>query len=148
MILDKLKNSERYNDLHPSFFEVFNFLKTKDLKSLPVGRHEIDGDTLFVSVSKSLGRKKNDAELEIHRNYIDIQFVLSGNDEMGWKSLYDCEKPSTEYNLEKDIQFYQDEPVSWINVAGGSFAIFFPEDAHLPLISDELIHKIVVKIKV
>ena len=36
----------------------------------------------------------------------------------------------------------------WLPVASGMFVVFFPEDAHLPLISPGLIHKVVVKVAV
>jgi len=33
------------------------------------------------------GRAREAAKLECHRRYIDIQLVLEGVDEMGWKAL-------------------------------------------------------------
>ncbi len=147
MILDILSNAERYLTMHPDFGKAFDFLEREDLAELPEGKHEIEGERLFVSISKGMGRKKEDANLEIHRKYIDIQLVLSGSDKMGWKALSACKQPSTEYNAEKDIRFYKDEPQTWVKVEERSFTIFFPEDAHLPLISDGIIHKVVVKVK-
>lgn len=147
MILDILNNSKRYNNLHPLFEKAIDFLKRKDLVELDEGKHEIEGEDLFASVSKSLGRKKENANIEIHRKYIDVQFVISGCDEMGWKPATKLEHAIAEYDVEEDIQFFRDNPESWINVEAGNFAIFFPEDAHLPLISAEMIHKIVLKIK-
>jgi len=148
MILDSLDNAYKYADLHPLFCKAFDFLRDEKLADLSAGKHEIEGDTLFASVSKSLGRNKKDADIEVHRDYIDIQYVVSGCDEMGWSPLQSCTDPEAEYDIEKDIQFFKDAPQTWIKVTEGSFAIFFPEDAHLPLISDEIIHKVVMKIKV
>jgi len=148
MILDFLENAPRYYNIHPEFKEAFEFLKEKDLLNLKVGKHEIQGDKLFASVSKGMGRSKSEADLEIHKKYIDIQFVISGTDEMGWSPKANCKNPVDKYNSETDLQFFADKPESWINVREAQFAIFFPEDAHLPLISDEIIHKVVVKIKV
>jgi biofilm protein TabA len=50
------------------------------------------------------------------------------------------------YDQESDIQFFADNPDAWIATESGAFVIFFPEDAHMPLISSEQIHKVVVKI--
>jgi len=48
------------------------------------------------------------AKLEAHRRYIDIQLVLDGTDEMGWKPLSDCHDPVSDYSTERDIRFFND----------------------------------------
>jgi YhcH/YjgK/YiaL family protein len=77
--------------------------------------------------------------------------VISGTDTMGWKPLVSCNPPAEAYDPERDLQFLGDTPEAWIDVTAGRFAVFFPEDAHMPLISldpgrSEPIHKVVVKI--
>jgi len=146
MILDYLNNINCYEKLHPEFKKAFKFLQNNDLINMPVGKHEIDGDNLFVILDKSHGRKKEDAMLEIHRKYIDIQLVLEGTDEMGWESKLKCVNPFDKYNAENDIQFFKDSPSNWFTVKKGMFAIFFPDDVHLPLIGNSMIHKAVVKV--
>ena len=99
-------------------------------------------------VSKDYRRNKENALLEIHEKYINIQLVLEGTDNMGWKPKTSCVKPSGKYNRETDVQFFKDDPDNWITTKSGSFAIFFPEDAHMPLISSGPLHKVVVKIAI
>lgn len=146
MILDTLENAEKYIALHRGFAAAFAFLGRPDLRDLPVGKHEIDADRVYAIVAKEPGRRKEDAQLETHDRHIDIQFILSGTDTMGWKPKSSCRQPAKEYDEVKDIEFFSDEPDAWIAVRPGAFAIFFPEDAHLPLISDGLIHKVIVKV--
>ncbi|MCE5212674.1 MAG: YhcH/YjgK/YiaL family protein, partial [Deltaproteobacteria bacterium] len=98
--------------------------------------------------AKEYGRRKEDALLETHEKYIDIQLILAGTDEMGWKPGSLCKKPSGEYDQKNDEQVFTDEPDAWISTQSGSFVIFFPEDAHMPLISSGRIHKVVVKVAV
>ena len=148
MILDILKNADLYLNLNDGFEKAFEFLQRSDLDKLKADRYEIDGDRVFAMVAKEQGRNKSDAKLETHVKYIDIQMVLSGVDNMGWRPKIDCNHQSTEYDVEKDIQFFNDDPSAWISVESGVFAIFFPHDAHLPLISSEKIHKVVVKIAI
>lgn len=148
MILDRLENLPRYEDLHPAFKAAADFVCSTDLGTLSPGRHEVEGNRLYVSVSKGPGRKRDEGKLEIHKEYIDIQIVLDGVDEMGWKPSPACSHPDAEYSEEKDIQFFRDEPDAWIAVHPGHFVIFFPEDAHLPLISAGFIHKAVIKVRV
>ena len=148
MILDVLENAHRYLALNTGFAKAIEFLLRPDLKELPVGKYEIDGDRIYATVSKDLGRKKEDALLETHEKYIDIQLVLAGNDDMGWKPKSSCRQPSGEYDQKRDVQLFADEPEAWLSTESGSFAIFFPEDAHMPLISSGQLHKVVVKVAV
>lgn len=148
MTFDLLSQSETYLDLHPHFAKAFAFLNRSDIKELPVGRHEIDGDQVFAVIAKDQGRTKEEAELETHRRYIDIQAVLAGVDEMGWKALADCTQPTADYDETTDLQFFADPPEVWLPTKAGAFAIFFPEDAHMPLISDGVVHKVIVKVAV
>ena len=148
MILDLLERAARYRDLHPLFPQAFDWLAATDLSALPPGRHDIDGDRLFVIVEACDGRTRADARLECHRRYIDIQLVLEGIDEMGWRALADCEQPRTDYDAARDIRFFDDAPASWIATPAGAFCLFFPDDAHAPLVSDGFIRKVVVKIAV
>jgi len=74
--------------------------------------------------------------------------MLKGTDEMGWKSLADCEIRQSDYDPQADVELFSDLPSSWIRVASGELAIFFPEDAHAPGGSETEFHKIVVKVKV
>ncbi|MDA3799380.1 MAG: YhcH/YjgK/YiaL family protein [Kiritimatiellae bacterium] len=148
MIIDIIKNVHSYQALNKGFVKAIDFLSGNDLSKLSLGRHEIDGDRVYAVVAKEPGRMKENALLEIHEKYIDIQVILDGTDTMGWKSISSCKESNNEYNKESDIKFLDDEPDLWVPVEKGHFAIFFPEDAHMPLISESPIHKIVVKIAV
>ncbi|MDP1996241.1 MAG: YhcH/YjgK/YiaL family protein [Gallionella sp.] len=146
MILSTLSQSDRYAALHPLFPRAFEYIRNTDLLALAPGRYPIVGEQLFVIVENVAGRTREDAKLECHRNYIDIQLVLEGVDEMGWKALADCVDPVSDYSAEKDIRFFHDAPASWIATPPGAFCIFFPEDAHAPLVSTSRIRKAIFKI--
>lgn len=146
MIFSHLTQADRYTTLHPLFGRVFDFMRSTDLFSLAPGRYNLLGEDLIAIVEQVAGRSREMAKLEAHRRYIDIQLVLEGNDEMGWKPLADCYNPLGEHSQEKDILFFQDAPVAWIATPPEHFCIFFPEDAHAPLVSEQRIHKIIFKI--
>ena len=148
MILDVLENAHRYLTLNKGFARAFDFLLRPDLKELPVGKYEIDAESVYAMVAKEPGRKKEDALLETHEKYIDIQLVMEGTDDMGWKPKSLCKKPAGKYDQKNDEQIFMDEPDAWISTKSGAFAIFFPKDAHMPLISSGQIHKVVVKVAV
>lgn len=148
MILDALTRSDRYLALHPLFARAFEFLRTPNLQALPPGHHIVQDDAIFAIVEACAGRTRAQAKLECHRRYIDIQLVLEGVDEMGWKPLHECVDPAMDYDDARDIRFFNDAPASWIATPAGAFCIFFPEDAHAPLVSAGMIRKVVVKIAV
>src|SRR3989338_607102 len=146
MILSTLSEPGRYAALHPLFPRAFEFIRNTDLLALAPGRYPIVGEQLFVVVENIAGRTREAAKLECHRRYIDIQLVLEGTDEMGWKALTDCTQPVSDYK--EDIQFFHDAPETWIVAPPGAFCIFFPEDAHAPLVSAGHISKTIFKIAV
>ncbi len=148
MILDILDNAHQYLSLNKGFAKAFEFLMRPDLKELPVDKYEIDCDRVYAMVAKDPGREKQDAQLETHEKYIDIQLILEGTDTMGWRPKASCKQPSGMYDPKTDLQFFADEPDTWLATKSGAFAIFFPEDAHMPLISSGQLHKVVVKIAV
>lgn len=148
MILARLDDAQRYAALHPLFPRAFDFLRDTDLKSLAPGRHAVQGEQIFAIVEDCAGRTRAEARLECHRRYIDIQLVLEGVDEMGWKPLAECVEPVSDHDTARDIRFFNDAPAAWIATPPGSFCLFFPDDAHAPLVSAGRIRKVVVKIAV
>jgi YhcH/YjgK/YiaL family protein len=148
MIFSSLAQAFRYTTLQPLFPRAFAYLRDTDLNALAPGVHQIIDKQLFIIVEEANGRTRGEAKLEAHRRYIDIQLVLDGVDEMGWKALADCHQPLDEHNLEWDIRFFDDEPATWITVPPQHFCIFFPEDAHAPLVGKGAIRKVIMKIAV
>ena len=88
------------------------------------------------------------AKFECHNQNIDIQLCISGKEQMGWKSRQSCSSAKGEYNAEKDVLFYNDAPDMFFELTDNQFAIFFPEDVHAPMIGDEVIKKLIVKVKI
>jgi YhcH/YjgK/YiaL family protein len=148
MILDILDNADLYATLNTRFPEAFAFLRRADLSSLPVGRVDIDGP-LYAMVAKGPGRAPMDALMETHDAYIDIHYLLGGSETIGWKARADL-GPADETNgaddPRSDVTFYKDKPIAWTSLSPGMFAIDFPADAHMPMLSGGEIHKVVVKV--
>ena len=149
MIIDTLENSSRYECLHPRFKAALEFLKRPDIEATPIGRLELDGTLLFALTQEYETKPIHDGKLEAHKKYIDIQFIVSGEEFIGYAPLKS--QPSAKpFDAEKDIGFYDGE--AWFTLLRkGMFAIFFPQDAHLPGRYTEKpvqVKKIVIKIAV
>ena len=133
MILDRLDNAERYFPLHAGFRAACDYLRRTDFANLAAGKHDIDGERLFVVMNRTEARGRDEAKLESHRQYIDIQYTIAGPDEIGWRPLAACTQIHKPFDAEQDFGLFADPPETWIAVPPGSFAIYFPDDAHAPL---------------
>jgi YhcH/YjgK/YiaL family protein len=147
MILDTLKNCRKYESVHPLFAKAFDFLLGNDLAALPLGKTEIDGKNLFASVMEVNGKTAEEARMETHNDYIDIQVPVSATETMGYTPTAHLQQVTEDYNAEKDIAFFADCAETCLNVQAGEMAIFFPEDGHQPCIGSGIIKKIVVKVR-
>lgn len=147
MILDVLTNAAKYAGFKNGLSEGFGFLDQPHLAELADGKYEIAGDRLYAIVAHENGRRAEEAQLEGHRKYIDIQYVISGDESMGWAPREGL-KHAVEYNKEKDLEFFEGAPKSIVRIPPGSFAVFLPDDAHMPLIGTGPIHKVIIKVAV
>ena len=148
MIIDSLKNTERYEYLNPLFKKAFDYVKTLDIASFVAGKIELDGKNLFVNANATVLKKKEDAPLETHIEYIDIQIPLDVAESYGWKDIEKCTSISSPYDSEKDLAFYSDKPTTYFTLQPGEFVIFFPEDAHAPCVGEGEIKKLIIKVKI
>lgn len=149
MILDKLENAANYFDCVPGFERFMEFYNDNDLETLPACKIKLDGDDLIVNINDFKGKEEADCRMEAHKEYLDIQIPLTDDEVMGWKAQVDCCDTTTEYNEQKDVEFYGDAATAKFNVPAGHFAVFFPEDAHQPGIAPgKQYRKIIVKAKV
>lgn len=149
MIIDTLENAGRYASIHPLFAQAFAYLNNTDLVALEDGKYDIsEGLKSIASNKKGKTAAESLAKFECHNKNIDIQFCISGNEQIGWKPRAKCVTPNGEYSDEKDVQFYNDEPDMFFSLTAGQFVILFPEDVHAPMIGDDLIKKLVIKVKI
>lgn len=148
MIVDKLSNASKYYAMHPLFKKAFEYLQQEDLMNLSVGRIDLEGDDLYLSIQEVNGKDEEEAVLESHRTYIDIQLPLTAQERFGWKALSDCLQVVKPYDEENDYMLWKDTSDTTFSVTPGRFVIFFPEDPHAPCIGNSSWKKIVMKVRV
>lgn len=149
MIIDKLTNADLYYKINQRISSALEYLKTTNFDNIETGRHDIDGDIVYALVNDYTTKHKEEAKLESHRKYIDVQYVASGCELLGY-ALFNDQKPLKEYDDEKDFMLF-DEEISFINFNKGMFAVIFPEDLHMPGImrnSPAAVRKIIIKVKI
>jgi biofilm protein TabA len=148
MIIDSLQGFERYLSMHPAFPAAFRFMTETNLTELACGRHEIDGNKLYCTIWEGEGKGLEIPPLEVHDSYIDIHILLEGNESIGFKNRAQCFSENTPYDESRDIAFYDEAPHNFINISPGNIALFFPHDAHAPLIGEGHIKKAVIKVSI
>ncbi|PKA29780.1 YhcH/YjgK/YiaL family protein [Cedecea lapagei] len=128
------------------------FLRTTDFTTLEPGVVEIDGRAIFAQVLDLATRPHHENRPEVHRRYLDIQFLAWGEEKIGFAIDTGNNEISESLLEQRDIIFYhQMENESLIEMIPGSYAIFFPQDVHRPQChkhKESAIRKIVVKVAV
>jgi biofilm protein TabA len=147
--IDKVQFAQQYHLNKTLWDKAFAYLKNNDLATLAPGRYTIDGDNVFALVSEAPSKDYDKTVFESHINYIDLQFVISGEENMGKAKLADLnlDKP---YNEKNDIMFYLGDGEIY-TVSQNGFLLFFPSDAHRPNITpggNKVVKKVVIKIRV
>ncbi|HEY8936627.1 MAG TPA: YhcH/YjgK/YiaL family protein [Cyclobacteriaceae bacterium] len=130
MIIDKIENLWLYEKLNPRFAKAFAYLEETDFNQLDSGKYTIEGNDVFALLQEYETKSAADCMLEGHQKYIDIQYVLNGEEIMGMTSFAN-QKVLKPYHTDNDIAFYDGE-YSTVKVAKGNFTIFFPGDLHMP----------------
>ena len=150
MIQDTIGHRERYGGLSSELDRALKYLADTDFTALEDGRHPIDGEAIFALVSTYDTEPESARSFEAHRSYIDIQYVLTGREIIHWAPLQEL-TPAGEYSDEKDIVFLSGDSRARLQLTPGTFALFFPEDAHKPNCAwddPQPARKVVVKVRV
>jgi YhcH/YjgK/YiaL family protein len=149
MIVDKIENSGLYSQSGTRIARAFQYLHTTDFSKLAAGKYEIESDDIFAIVSEYETKDIQDCALEAHRKYIDIQYLLEGSELIGVTSLKK-QIASKAYSEEDDYALYADHS-SLLELEAGRFAIFFPEDLHMPGVKNKQkaqVRKVIIKVRV
>lgn len=149
MIKDSLSQADRHYAVHPLFPAAFDYLKNFD-PSVADGRYEIDGQRAYAVVQSYETAAPEKKKLEAHRRYLDIQYIVSGDETMQVMKN-DGLTVVQPYLPEKDVELFQcpDGAGEMIPFHAGDFGIFYPEDVHRPgcaLGAPAPVRKIVVKV--
>lgn len=150
MILDKLSNASSYFGLHSRIATALQYLQQHDCTNLAPGKIVILGEQIYALVQDNTTKPRKDGVWEAHRKYIDVQFVASGIEEMGYANVdtLTIQKP---YDAADDYGLFTGNG-NFVTVPTGSFAIFFPQDGHIPgvAVNDQpsAVRKVVIKVAV
>ena len=149
MIVDRIANAGLYAGMGKRIALALDYLRKTDFGGVKAGRYEIEGANVYALVQERSTRPRESALWEAHRKYFDIQYLFEGVELMGYANVGDlavCE----DYDAEKDMVMLKGEGDFFV-LRPGRFAIFGPEDAHMPclaLTAPQPVKKVVVKVRV
>ncbi len=145
MIFDSLKYYENYKGLG-NVYKALEFLKNTDFSKMEVGRYKLNDDIYYIlqeydCIKREVG--------EAHKKYIDVQYILDGEEVMCVASI-DSEKTLVEEKEENDVYFYKCNTTP-LSLKKDDFVVFYPNDIHMATKFDDResrCRKVVIKVKV
>ncbi len=147
MIADRIENARLY-PVSENIKKALDFLKNLGDKNPAECGFGQKGDDIYAFYT-SYDNEKNPPVFEVHKNYIDIQYIVKGKETFGWKTK--PKFPEDKYNPEKDCALFSEDDYGAFTLGEGEFSIFYPTDAHAPKMKNagnSTIEKIVVKVRV
>ncbi len=148
MIIDTIQNAAVYKNINAGIRTALEYLEATDFSALEPGRYAIDGDRIYASVDAYPTRRRATSGWEAHRRYIDVQYVVSGVEVMGIAPLDHLEVTVPYDNAQDAVRLVGDG--DFVTVPAGTFAVFFPQDAHMPCLAAAdapgPVRKVVVKV--
>jgi YhcH/YjgK/YiaL family protein len=149
MIIDKIENSYLYATINPLLAEGLKFLSENDFNQISTGKFYLNRHLLIAQINNYPTRPPDQCKLESHRKYIDIHYMVRGEEKIGF-TLFNDQKQLSEYDIENDVIYYNGNATIF-TLHERHFAIFFPDDLHQPciMVNEVLpVRKVVVKVAV
>ena len=147
MIFGKKEDLHLYRGLSKNLAKGIDFLLNFDTTQ-PEGKYEVDGENIYALVTIGNTKPAEKPIYEAHRRYIDLQYIVKGEEDTGYAPLANC-SVTVPYDEKSDCLFLKGNG-SEVKVSTGDFYIAFPCDGHRPMCSKNpgTIRKVIVKIAV
>lgn len=147
MILDRIEHFERYIEIIPEIYDVIKFVEKTKKENLPAGKYPLQNG--FALIQEGTTRRFDDADFEVHREYLDIQVIVSGSEYVEYADMTTL-KTKVPFDLEKDLELMSGEG-SKILIKPDTFYILYPTDGHKPCCHEDIptnYKKVLAKIKI
>ncbi len=153
MIVVDLKNLRDQVVLTPNMEKAVAFLEQSGQDNLAEGRVTVDGENVYVEVQTYDTIEGEISVLEAHRTYIDIQYVVEGEEIIGWASIDEVTETKAYGDDDHDYLLGTAAPdrVTQVRLKAGQLAVLYPVDAHAPRRAagtSSAVRKLVVKVAI
>lgn len=152
MILTTIHDLAKYQSVHPSFPATFAALAKLAKAEFTTGRHEVDGDRIFINCAQYETKAPEDSCMEFHGRYIDVMWMCSGEETIGIFPSDALSVITRPYDSDADVALAElEKEYTALRMVPGSVAILFPEDAHAPSMNLKgkcLVQKMIAKVRI
>lgn len=146
MIVCTFKELSRYEPVIPGLREAMDAVNA--MTAWVPGTIPLSGGNRIL-VQEGVTNCAQGRTFEAHRAYLDIQYIVEGQETVGWAPL-DSLTETVEFDTDRDIGFYEGQ-ADFVRIGAGNCYVVFPEDAHMPGVHLDEPHaykKLVMKLKV
>ncbi|WP_413676590.1 YhcH/YjgK/YiaL family protein [Pantoea dispersa] len=134
IVCDRLDWPRERHAFHPIVDLAIRWIADTDFSQLEAGKYDLlPNNQMFCLVQEMETEPASDRRAESHFNYVDIQYLLEGRENIGVARAHPQHLITEDLRSERDVVFYKDTiDESIISLAPGQFALFFPHDVHRP----------------
>ena len=148
--IDKIGSQEKH--FPEALKRAMSFLKRADFSKIEKGKHPLEGEKMFVIFDEYETKSRDDKKAEMHMKFIDVQFIVSGEESMGFSFDNGNSIAVEKYSPEKDAALYDKvDEENYFAVRKGMYVIFYPGEIHRPgcnLNAESEVRKAIVKINI
>ena len=152
MVLTTTEKLGSYSALNPYFAKAFAALKEMAAGEFAKGKHPVDGDNIFINALEYDTKPAENALMEAHQAYIDVMWMVSGEETIGVCPVEEMTEITKEYNPAGDAVLGKlPAGCTYLQMKPGSVCILFPEDGHAPCLDAEEkshVQKLIAKVRV
>ncbi|MGL5125421.1 MAG: YhcH/YjgK/YiaL family protein [Fusobacteriaceae bacterium] len=150
MIFDKLNNITQYKGINSNLDLAIDAILKGEYLMADTGKHEVFGEEVFFNTMEYVTKNVEDCFFETHKNYLDIQLIVKGEENIGYSEMEELEI-TVPFDTEKDVEKQFGIAQNIFKMKEDNFVIFFPKEPHMPCMKtneNKEIKKVVFKIKV
>lgn len=126
---------QQYKKNKAEWDAAFDFLKREDLKTLKPGRYELTPRGTYANIQELTTSKENPKKeaYERHEKYVDIQYMLEGEELIYISDMDSMKEKTKEYDAENDYELFSGSNAPRPVVMNDTtFVVAFPSDPHRP----------------
>ncbi len=151
MIKDSISKIHRYDGIDSNIIKTLKLIKEYAYKQeLQDGVYEVVKNEIIIHVITKETHKRSEAKMEIHKNFMDIHYMLEGREVCYVGDLPD--KYKVDYSEDTDNGFFDCMDTGKITIGDGEFYAVWPMEPHCPLCEDgestKTVRKIIAKVRV
>ena len=133
MILDTITNANVYAGLHAGVDMALKAMAAYTPENYQTGKGELDGDKVFLLCNAYTTNAPANAKMEAHRAYIDVMYMVEGEETIYVKPTAQLGNITMEYDPAGDALLGDlDADATPVRLTAGSFIVLMPQDAHAP----------------